>query len=171
MRHIILNLAVSLDGYIEGPAGEYDWCFIDQDYGMQEFMENIDTIFFGRKSYELVLQHDKNPYPGKTKYVFSTSQETFGPEVKVISEHIEDEVQAIKQSASDKKIWLFGGTILATTLMQAGLVDELLLSVHPILLGEGKPLFTHITKTQLELIGTKHYDTGLVQLRYKIIQQ
>ena len=54
MRKIILNLAVSLDGFIEGPNGEYDWCFIDQDYGMTDFMDSTDAIFFGRKSYELV---------------------------------------------------------------------------------------------------------------------
>lgn len=168
MKQIILNLAISLDGYIEGPAGEYDWCFTDQDYGMQEFMNDIDTILFGRKSYELVLQYDKNPYPGKKKYVFSTSQKNFGPEVTVIGEHITQAVKTIKESKTDKNIWLFGGTLLATTLMQAGLVDELLLSVHPILLGEGKSMFTRIAKTQLTLVSTQKYDTGLVQLHYQI---
>jgi dihydrofolate reductase len=54
MRKIILNVAVSLDGLIEGPNGEYDWCFTDQDYGFSAFLENIDTILFGRKSYEMV---------------------------------------------------------------------------------------------------------------------
>lgn len=53
MRKIILNLAVSLDGFIEGPNGEYDWCFTDQDYGFTDFMKRIDTIFYGRKSWEL----------------------------------------------------------------------------------------------------------------------
>ena len=52
MRKIILNLAVSLDGLIEGPKGEFDWCFTDQDYGMTQFMESVDTILFGRKSYD-----------------------------------------------------------------------------------------------------------------------
>jgi len=57
MRKIILNLAVSLDGFIEGPNGEIDWCFTDQDYGMTDFLNRIDTIFFGRKSYKWQMCH------------------------------------------------------------------------------------------------------------------
>ena len=71
MRKVMLNLAVSLDGFIEGPNGEFDWCFTDQDYGMMDFMNRIDVIFIGRKSYELVLQMGKHPYSDKLKYVFS----------------------------------------------------------------------------------------------------
>lgn len=67
MRKIILNVAVTLDGYIEGANGEYDWCLTDQDYGMTQFMESIDTVLFGRKSYDLMLQYEKNPYPAHTK--------------------------------------------------------------------------------------------------------
>ena len=55
MRKLILSLAVSLDGYIEGPNGEYDWCFMDQDYGMAEFMNRVDAVFVGRKTYEMSL--------------------------------------------------------------------------------------------------------------------
>lgn len=65
MRKILLNLAVSLDSFIEGPKGEFDWCFTDQDYGMTGFLERIDAIFMGRKSYELFEQMDKNPFPDK----------------------------------------------------------------------------------------------------------
>ncbi len=54
MRKLILNLAASLDGFIEGPNGEYDWSFTDQDYGMKDFMQRTDAIFFGRKSYALI---------------------------------------------------------------------------------------------------------------------
>jgi len=53
MRKIILDVAVSLDGYIEGPNGEYDWCFMDQDYAFTDLLNRIDTIFYGRKSWEL----------------------------------------------------------------------------------------------------------------------
>lgn len=63
-RKVILNLAVSLDGFIEGPNGEFDWCFGDQDYGMKAFMKSIDSIFMGRKSYEVAMKYEgKNPYP------------------------------------------------------------------------------------------------------------
>jgi dihydrofolate reductase len=55
MRKIILGVAVSLDGYIEGPNGEFDWCFTDQDYGLSEFFKRIDTSFMGRKTYEVAM--------------------------------------------------------------------------------------------------------------------
>src|SRR5206468_11515903 len=71
MRKIILNVAVSLDGFIEGPNGEFDWCLTDQDYGMKEFLDRTDAIFFGRKSYELLQSMEPNAYPKKKKYVFS----------------------------------------------------------------------------------------------------
>ncbi len=64
MRKIILQLAVSLDGFIEGPNGEYDWCFTDQDYGMTDFLKGIDSLFIGRKSYELFFQLGADALPG-----------------------------------------------------------------------------------------------------------
>jgi dihydrofolate reductase len=66
MRKVILGLAVSLDGYIEGPNGEIDWCFTDRDYGMGEFFKRIDAVFMGRKSYELAqkMNTDGNEMPG-----------------------------------------------------------------------------------------------------------
>ena len=63
MRKVILNLAVSLDGFIEGPNGEFDWCFTDQDYGMMDFMNRKDAIFIERKSYKLVCRWEKIPIP------------------------------------------------------------------------------------------------------------
>ncbi len=88
MRKVILNLAVSLDGFIEGPNGEFDWCFADQDYGMINFMNRIDSIYIGRKSYELVLQMEKNPYPDKLKYVFSRTLKNVGGNTKLISQNM-----------------------------------------------------------------------------------
>ncbi len=72
MRKIILNVAVSLDGLIEGPAGEYDWCFTDQDYGMTAFLDQTDAIFFGRKSYEVFKKHDEGIWPDKKDMSFLT---------------------------------------------------------------------------------------------------
>ena len=167
MRKIILNCAVSLDGFIEGPNGECDWCFLDQDYGMTDFLNGIDAIFFGRKSYELVLQMDKNPYPDKIKYVFSTTLKTVEGNTKIVSEGVKETVEDIIHQQG-KDIWLFGGSILLTSLLNAGFVDELQLSVHPVLLGKGKPLIGEIKKRiHFELIDTKTYSTGLVQSIYR----
>lgn len=166
MRKIILNLAVSLDGFIEGPDGEFDWCFTDQDYGMTDFMNRIDAVFFGRKSYELVLKMDRNPFPDKIKYVFSKTINSVKGQTKIINQNMEEAVNNIKEQEG-KDIWLFGGSNLIKNLLNAELVDEMQLSVHPILLGKGKPLFKGIKKrSHLKLIDTKSYSSGLVQLFY-----
>ena len=170
MRRLILNLAVSLDGFIDGPNGEFDWCFTDQDYGMKKFLGEIDTIFFGRKSYELLTRMEKDPYPKMKKYVFSrTLQSVKG--ATVVRDDIESRVRSIKGEGG-KDIWLFGGAALTAQLMKLNLVDELQLAVHPILLGRGKPLFAAVDKrVGLTLVNSKVYSTGLVQLFYHQVRR
>lgn len=171
MRKVILGLAVSLDSFIEGPNGEYDWCYTDQDYGMSDFFKRVDSVFIGRKSYEMSLGMeggDTSWMPKMKEYVFSNTLKVVKEGAVLISGDIAAKVKEIKQEAG-KDIWLFGGASLTASLMQEGLVDELWLSVHPILLGRGKPLFSGITeRIQLELTETKAYDTGLVSLKYTI---
>ena len=172
MRKVILQVAISLDGYIEGPNGEYDWCFTDQDYGMSEFFERIDSVFYGRKSYELILSVGEEAampgFPKLTEYVFSTTLQDVKQGVILISENIEAEVKRIK-SEPGKDIWLFGGASLTASLMNLGFVDEISLAVHPVILGGGKPLFSDINyRLPLSLTGTKTYSSGLVSLSYKL---
>ncbi len=171
MRKVILGVAVTLDGYIEGPNGEYDWCFTDQDYGMSAFFQQIDSLFIGRKSYELMLKLGDNAMPGFPKlkeYVFSTRLNQVKPGAVLIKENIKHEVEKIKKETG-KDIWLFGGASLTSSLLKLGLVDQMNLAVHPLILGSGKPLFTGIqNKIALELIETKTYSSGLVNLSYAI---
>lgn len=175
MRKLILGLAVTLDGYIEGPNGEYDWCFTDQDYGLNEFFARIDAIFIGRKSYEIAQQYaDGNNgemvpgMPAVTEYVFSKTLKSLKEGAVLISGDSIAEARRIKEQPG-KDIWLYGGALLTAALMKEGLVDELWLSVHPILLGSGKPLFQEqSSRTQLTLLDSKTYETGLVSLRYGI---
>lgn len=168
MKKIILNLAVSLDGYIEGPNGEYDWCFADQDYGMTEFFEQIDIIFMGRKSYELISSTgDINAFP-QTKYVFSdTLNPELNPLVEVVGKagFIKKVNEIRNQPGGD--IWLFGGAELIASFINENLIDDFLLSIHPIILGSGKPLFSGLPN-RVELIhtGTHTYSSGLIQARY-----
>jgi dihydrofolate reductase len=173
MRKVILSLAISLDGFIEGPNGEYDWCFTDQDYGMAEFLKRIDTIFYGRKSYELMKADGggENLWRDKKQYVFSNSLKQKSNEFEIISGNIEQRVKEIK-NLKGKDIWLFGGAILANNLLNFSLVDELGLAVHPILLGKGKLLFSGSNaRIKTELIHSKTYNTGLVYLSYSVINQ
>ena len=173
MRKVILGLAVSLDGFIEGPNGEYDWCFTDQDYGLSDFFKRVDTAFIGRKTYEMTLAMDdtsSSGFPKLKEYIFSTKLDKVKGEGTLINGDIKTEIEKIKKERG-KDIWLFGGAGLTTSLMNLGLVDELSLSVHPVLLGGGKPLFKDITnRITLALLDTKTYSTGLVSLTYSLGQ-
>jgi dihydrofolate reductase len=172
MRKIILCVAVSLDGLIEGPNGEYDWCFMDQDYGLSAFFKRIDTTFMGRKTYELaqtINKEDNFGFPKFKEYVFSTTLDKVKEGATLIKDNVKAEVEKIKKEKG-KDIWLFGGAGLTTSLMNLKLVDELYLAVHPIILGSGRPLFKNIDRrVKLELMDTKTYSTGLVALTYDII--
>lgn len=173
MRKVILGLAVSLDNFIEGPNGEYDWCFTDQDYGLSDFFKRVDTAFIGRKTYEMTLAMGANGdgFPKFKEYIFSTTLDKVKVGATLINGDIKTQVDEIKKERG-KDIWLFGGAGLTTSLMNLGLVDELSLAVHPILLGGGKLLFNNIKdRIKLTLVDTKTYSTGLVSLTYSIGQK
>jgi dihydrofolate reductase len=168
MRKIILNLAVSLDGFIEGPNGEYDWCLNDQDYGLTDFFNASDAIFIGRKSYELILSTDPGMFAAIKMYVFSdTLDEQQADNVEIIrSADFLSRVDEIRQQEG-KNIWLFGGASLVSAFIEHNLISELLLSVHPIILGAGRPLFADIKeRVNLILLGSEPFSSGLIQLRY-----
>ncbi|MGI9550821.1 MAG: dihydrofolate reductase family protein [Aurantibacter sp.] len=171
MRKVILSLAVSLDGFIEGPNGEYDWCFTDQDYGMSAFFKRIDSIFMGRKSYELILSmgdSEMSGFPKLKEYVFTNTLKELKPGAIIVNGDIASEIRRIKRDRG-KDIWLFGGAELTTSLLNLGLVDELSLAIHPIVLGSGKPLFIDIqNRIDLKLLNSKSYSTGLITLTYEI---
>lgn len=177
-RKIILDLAVTLDGFIEGENGEVDWCIMDPEMEFTNFLNQIDTILYGRKSYDLwgqytptteVADDEKEMWElvhSKEKYVFSRTQK--GPDNKAIfiNENLREEVKKLK-SKPGKDIWLYGGASLITTFIDLGLVDEYRLSVHPVVLGAGKPLFTDIKqRLDLKLVHTRTFSSGVVQLTY-----
>lgn len=179
-RRVILDLAVTLDGFIEGPNGEVDWCIMESDMGFTNFLNQIDTILYGRKSYDLWGQYiPKNDdsdnekeiwklVHSKKKYVFSRTQKESDNQAILINDNIVEEVNKLKKKPG-RDIWLYGGASLITTFIKLGLVDEFRLSVHPVILGEGKPLFIDIKeKVNLRLIDTKRFYSGVVQLCYHL---
>ena len=119
MRKVILSVALSLDGMIEGPNGEYDWCPPPDKNEMQDFLDKIDIVFYGRKSYEMAggfLPADK------TSYVFSNTLTLVkGKDTHIINGDVDAAVKEIK-SQSGKDIWLFGGANLTTTFINEGLM-------------------------------------------------
>lgn len=163
---ILLNLAVSLDGFIEGPNGEFDWCLTDQDYGITAFLARCEAIIFGRKSYEMLLQYEENPYPDKMKYVFSNSIGSVAGKAAVLQGDTKAALAKIRQRTQGD-IWFFGGAALLEDFLRNDLIDEMHLSVHPLLLGGGKPLFPHLdSRKPFQLKSAETYSSGLVQLIY-----
>ncbi|MFB3166624.1 dihydrofolate reductase family protein [Neobacillus sp. 179-C4.2 HS] len=179
-RRIILDLAVTLDGFIEGINGEIDWCIMDSDMGFIDFLNQIDTILYGRKSYELwgeytpetdVSETEQELWDlvhSKQKYVFSRTQKVTDDKAIFINDQILEEVKKLKNKPG-KDIWLYGGSSLITSFIKLGLVDEFRLSVHPVVLGEGKPLFMDIQeRLNLKLVHTRSFSSGVVQLIYHL---
>lgn len=178
-RKIVLDLAVSLDGFIEGVNGETDWCIMDEEMDFTEFLSSVDTILYGRKSYELWGEYIPSGETSdsetemwefihnKKKYVFSKTLTKIDNNVIIINDNITEEINKLKKEPG-KNIWLYGGASLITTFMNLGLVDEYRLSVHPVILGAGKPLFADIKHRQkLKLIETRRFSSGVVQLCYQ----
>lgn len=177
-RKIVLDLATTLDGFIEGKNGEVDWCIIDPDMGFTDFLNEIDTILYGRKSYDLwgqYIPHDKDSddekeiwrlVHSKKKYVFSRTHIDTNNQATFIKDNILEEVNKLKNKPG-KDIWLYGGASLITTFINLGLIDEFRLSIHPVILGEGKPLFIDIKqRLNLEMVNTRTFSSGVVQLIY-----
>lgn len=167
MRKIVLNLAVSLDGFIAGPNGEYDWCLTDADYGMTEFLASTDTVLMGRKSYDIFAEYGE-PYADKKIFVFSrTLKETPYKNVVIVKDDVAGTARSLRQEPG-KDIWLYGGNEIIQQLYDQDLIDEWVLSIHPVLLGEGIPLIKK-GRRNLKLVNTVPWPSGLVQCTYQRI--
>lgn len=180
MKKIILDLAVTLDGFIEGPNGEVDWCIMDDDMDFDGFLTGIDTIFYGRVSYDAWGNFQPEAEAGtaektlwesvhsKDKYVFSGRHKQ-DEKATFINADIAGQVAEIKKQEG-KDIWLYGGASLIKTFISLGLIDVYRVSVHPIALGKGKPLFENLKeRVNLKLIETNVFKSGVVQLIYEAI--
>jgi dihydrofolate reductase len=171
MRNICYSVAMSLDGYIAGPGGEFDWIPMDPDIDFAAKFSRFDTVLIGRKSYEAARAagHDA-AMPGMRAVVVSR---TLRPEdhsnLTLVGDDLERFVSELRQEPG-KDIWLFGGGELFRSLLDAGLVDEVEVAVIPILLGEGISMAAHSSnRTKLRLTGSRVYEkTGTVLLQYAV---
>jgi dihydrofolate reductase len=169
-----LNLAVSLDGFIEGPNGELDWPVRDNktDFGdiLNDILSDKDIIFYGRVSYDKWgnFEPDGDATPkikaayklmhSKQKYVFSRTTRGDNTDAIFINSGIEERVAEIVQEPG-KNIWLYGGGKMTTAFLNLGLIDVFKLAVHPVILGRGKPLFESIKdRHKLKLVDGKGLD-------------
>jgi dihydrofolate reductase len=168
MGEIVLFIASSLDGFIAAPDGSVDWLFTDNDYGYHDFFASVDTVIMGRKTYTQILEFGAYPYEGKKGFVLTRSHVPERDEnVTFMGENIPDLIDALRQSPG-KNIWLVGGGEIIKLFVQHHWIDRIILSIHPVILGDGMPLFLP-TKAQpqwLKLQWVETFDSGLVQLSY-----
>jgi dihydrofolate reductase len=170
MRKIKLYIAMSLDGYIAKSDGNID--FLESipnpkqlDFGYAEFLASVDTTLMGNATYQKILSFNiPFPYSDKKNYVFSRNTSGETEFVKFINHDIIDFIRALKQQ-SGKDIWLIGGGQLNTLLLNNGLIDELQLTIFPIVLGEGIPLFaSKAQESSFVLTKTESHEIGIVTL-------
>jgi dihydrofolate reductase len=168
MRDLTYFVATSLDGFIAGPDGSIDWLFTDGDYGYSDFYRSVDCVVMGRKTFELSLSFPEYPYLGNRAYVFT--HRTLKPphsDVVIVHEAPDAFLAELKQQAGGR-IWFVGGGELGGALDQAGLIDELVLTIHPVSLGRGIPLFNpHDRRTSWSVQAVTSFRNGLVQVTYR----
>lgn len=172
MRKVVLYIAQSIDGFIATKTGGVDWLTPDKngdnnnDYGYSDFYKTIDTTLMGHNTYKEILSFDVPfPYPDKKNYVFSRSGlKTGEPPVEFITTDPAAFVAKIKKKPG-KNIWLIGGGQINKILLDANLIDEIILSVRSVVLGDGIKLFSSETAIkEFSLIKTVPLDQHFAQL-------
>jgi len=171
VRKVKLFIASSLDGYIARKDGSIDWLYTDGNYGFAQFYDSVDTILMGRRTYEKTLElAGEYPHKDKKSYVFthtaSGRKREKNQNVHFIVDVIEFAKDLVQSPGND--IWLVGGADIISIFLNAGLLDEIILSIHPIILGNGIALFKNLQgQTNLRLIKSTPYESGLLQLYYQ----
>jgi dihydrofolate reductase len=170
MRRVRYQVAASLDGFIAGPNGEFDWITSDPEIDFGEIYSQFDTAVMGRKTFEVVLDSGRGLMPGMKTFVCSrTLRQSDHPDVTVVAENSEEIVRGLREQ-SGKDIWLFGGGSLFRSLAAANLVDSVEIALIPVLLGAGIPLLPPVaTPIKLALKAQRVYSkTGIVLLEYEV---
>ncbi len=173
-RKVILYIAASLDGYIAKPND--DLSFLDavqregEDYGYHNFMSSVDTVILGRKTYDWVMtQVAVFPHADLQTFVITSSKRESVGKITFYNSDIPELITHLKKSEG-QNIFIDGGAALVNTMLSHNLIDECIISIIPVLLGDGVRLFNNGRPEQdMQLLSCKHYDSGLVQLHYQLI--
>ena len=180
-RKIIVYIATSADGYIARPDGDVEWLNrrpSTVDYGIGEFYSTIDTILWGRKTYDWALDYSRtrgrpDPFdPKVANYVFSRQPPSdAAPGVDFVTEPVKAFAQRLRAKPG-KHVWMMGGGGLIASFLDAGEIDEFDIHVIPVFIGEGIPLVAprHRDVT-LRLLSSEDYPDGVVRLRYSVPRQ
>ena len=173
MRQLRYSVASSLDGYIAGPMGEFDWIVVDSEIDFTAMYAGYSGLVMGRKSYEVFLATGGSPGPPLPTYVYSrTAREGQRDGVTFVHDAVAH-VRELKATKDQRPLWLWGGGELFRQLAEAGLVDGVEVAVIPVLLGGGIPLLPSPgPRLRLHLRShTLFSETGTVLLSYDIIRE
>lgn len=172
MSRIRYQVAMSLDGYIAGPKGEYDWIVPDPevDRFLARLYTQFDTFIMGRRTFELMQSVAESPTPAEARtFVFSRTLPDDTPGAVVVREVTPETVAPIRAGAK-KDIWLFGGGDLFRSFLEAGLVDTVEIAVIPVLIGGGMQMLPQPAgRASLRLTGHTVYPSGIVLLEYAVV--
>ncbi|MFT6940585.1 MAG: dihydrofolate reductase [Cyclobacteriaceae bacterium] len=173
-RSVVLYISMSLDGYIATKDHDLSWLAkVDregEDYGYFAFTENVDTYIVGSKTYEVVLQMTGGAFPKSEQYdcyVVTRQQREPVPGITFYHGDLAELIQSLKKQKG-KQIYCDGGAQIVKMLMADNLIDEYIVSVIPTILGDGIRLFPEgLNPIDIELVSSKPFESGLVQLHYK----
>jgi dihydrofolate reductase len=177
-RKIIVEIAASADGYIARPNGDVEWLnrLPPVDYGMRKFYSTIDTILWGRKTYDWALAYQKktgskeSPFDKSVaNYVFSRKPpKKVAPGIEFVTEPLKAFTRHLR-SKHGKHIWMMGGGELIASFLDAGEIDEFDIKVIPVFIGKGIPLIAPRHRDiSLRLIESKKFSDGVVRLHYAV---
>lgn len=174
MRTLTIYIATSLDGYIAKPNDDLSFLKLvekeGEDYGYAEFTATIDTIILGRKTYDWVLKEiGSSHYDNgeRNVYVITRTERPSVGKTTFYTGNLTELVQRLK-SENGKNIYCDGGAEIINELLKNDLIDEYIISLIPVLVGNGTKLFKdNRPEQELELVNSKSFDTGLTQLHYK----
>jgi dihydrofolate reductase len=181
MSKTILEIALTVDGFVAGPSDEQDWLegFGDlNEFGFNEFIVDIGAIIMGKRSYDLGIEQgwfNGGTYGDSPIFVICNDRQdesSSDADFRFVTSGVEDLYHQAHEAAGDKNIYVFGGPNLVQQLLDKNLLDEMRLNYVPVLLGRGISLFSNNSdaRKRLELIETKQFSNGLLRLYYRVLK-